>query len=122
MRQLIERSGFHDRYDLKWKAVCGTRYLATCTPYSPGRTAVNGRMLRHFSILCTPTPTKHDIAAIFNAVAELALNTWPDACGGLRASLVKASLEIHARVVAHLLPTPSRFHYLFGLKDIKRGE
>lgn len=38
----------------------------------------------------------------------------------MRASVVDATLDVYKTVMASLLPTPTRSHYTFNLRDISR--
>lgn len=48
VRQFLDSGGFHDTKKLVWKEVFDVTLMAACSPPGGGRSALNGRLLRHF--------------------------------------------------------------------------
>jgi dynein heavy chain, axonemal len=45
---------------------------------------------------------------------------FPDAVKEMTSSIVLATLDIYQTAMASLLPTPTKSHYLFNLRDVSR--
>lgn len=61
-------------------------------------------------------PSHHPQAILGHHLAKL----HPDIGNVLGTSLIEATLELYGWLTEVLLPTPSRFHYLFNLRDLSR--
>ena len=63
-----------------------------------------------------------DLVHIFEAILDWHLSTkgFPASACGLAHSLVGATLEVYAQSMAKLLPTPTKSHYVFNLRDFAR--
>ena len=63
-----------------------------------------------------------DLVHIFEAILDWHLSTkgFPASACGLAPSLVGATLEVYAQSMAKLLPTPTKSHYTFNLRDVSK--
>ena len=110
--------GFYDRKGQYWKDVDDTVLLAACAPAGGDRQRISARFTRHFALLCMPPPPAATISAILTAVLSEFLEAAPRAISGMGPALVAASVELYGRLAAELLPTPTKSHYTFNLRDL----
>jgi len=78
--------------------------------------------MRHFHVINVPTASEEILTMIFDTIiAEfLTVNLFPDdvkKCGNIA---VAATIDLFTQFNKNMLPIPSRFHYLFNLRDVSR--
>ncbi|KAF8069431.1 DHC1 [Scenedesmus sp. PABB004] len=129
MRTFVERRGFYDRgKELGWKHVKDVQALAAMGPPGGARNAVDPRFVSLFSAFGIAPPGADTLRTIFQARAtagailggHLARDAAPGVAEALGESLTDVTLELYAAVLEALPPTPSRFHYVFNLRDLSR--
>ena len=84
--------------------------LPVCAPPGGGRNQLSFRFLRHMIPLNFPTPNSSTAFKIFNSL--LAPNC------SFSEPIVKTTIAVFEKVSLSLLPTPSKFHYVFNMRDI----
>uniref|UniRef100_A0A673W197 Dynein axonemal heavy chain 6 n=1 Tax=Salmo trutta TaxID=8032 RepID=A0A673W197_SALTR len=120
LRQFQDFHGFYDREKFFWKEIQDMTIAAACAPPGGGRNPVTPRFIRHFSMLCLPTPSEHSLKQIFNAILSGFLSEFPQAVRSSAGSIVDAAVEIYHRMSVDLLPTPAKSHYVFNLRDLSK--
>uniref|UniRef100_A0A6Q2Z4C9 Dynein, axonemal, heavy chain 6 n=1 Tax=Esox lucius TaxID=8010 RepID=A0A6Q2Z4C9_ESOLU len=120
LRQFQDFQGFYDRETFFWKEIQDTTIAAACAPPGGGRNPVTPRFIRHFSMLCLPTPSEHSLKQIFRAILSGFLSDFPQAVKSASGSVVDAAVEIYHRMSVDLLPTPAKSHYVFNLRDLSK--
>ncbi|KAG9342632.1 hypothetical protein JZ751_016069 [Albula glossodonta] len=65
LRQFQDFHGFYDREKFFWRSIQDMTIAAACAPPGGGRNPVTPRFIRHFSMLCLPTPSEHSLKQIF---------------------------------------------------------
>ncbi|TRY65354.1 hypothetical protein DNTS_005929 [Danionella cerebrum] len=120
LRQFQDFRGFYDREKFFWKEIHDMTIAAACAPPGGGRNPVTPRFIRHFSMLCLPTPSEHSLKQIFKAVLGGFLSEFPVAVKQAADSIVDAAVEIYRRMSVDLLPTPAKSHYVFNLRDLSK--
>ena len=87
-----------------------------------GRNSVSKRFLRHFLVLCIPQPSDNNLKKIFESIIKGYLNSYPfvEVVKKASESLVNSTLAFYKAISTELLPTPSRFHYTFNMRDISK--
>ncbi|KAK0131808.1 Dynein heavy chain 6, axonemal [Merluccius polli] len=120
LRQFQDFSGFYDREKFFWKEIQDMTIAAACAPPGGGRNPVTPRFMRHFSMLCLPTPAEHSLKLIFKAILSGFLSDFPQAVRSCAGSIVSAAVEIYHRMSVDLLPTPAKSHYVFNLRDLSK--
>lgn len=100
-------------------------FLNVCAPPSGGRNPVTPRLFRHFNMLWMPDLSNRSMEHIFNSILKGFLQENPNKIegGGLdkySMNIVKSTIAIYNRVTRDLLPTPSKCHYTFNLRDVSK--
>ncbi|KAL1023853.1 hypothetical protein UPYG_G00047240 [Umbra pygmaea] len=120
LRQFQDFHGFYDREKFFWKEIQDVTVAAACAPPGGGRNPVTPRFIRHFSMLCLPTPSEHSLKQIFKAILSGFLSEFPLVVKSLSGSIIDAAVEIFHRMSVDLLPTPAKSHYVFNLRDLSK--
>ena len=118
--------------------------LAAMGPPGGGRNHVTHRLLRHFNIVSIDTFDEATMQSIFTPIIDWHFNNGFDVAlkrfsrvsitlhfhlcsvSKLLTSLpllqiiIGATLDIFQQAIANFLPTPSKSHYLFNLRDFSR--
>ncbi|XP_041838798.1 dynein heavy chain 6, axonemal [Melanotaenia boesemani] len=120
LRQFQDFSGFYDRNKFFWKEIQEMTIAAACAPPGGGRNPVTPRLIRHFSMLCLPTPSEQSLKHIFKAILNGFLSNFVQEVKGCAEQIVDAAVEIYKRLSLDLLPTPAKSHYVFNLRDLSK--
>lgn len=96
--------------------------ICAAAPPGGGRAALTPRFMRHFHIINIPTASEEILTHIFDTIiaAFLGANLFSDdvrKCGNIA---VAATIDMFTQFDKTMLPIPSRFHYLFNLRDVSR--
>ncbi|TYZ65733.1 hypothetical protein PybrP1_011994 [[Pythium] brassicae (nom. inval.)] len=120
LRQLLDFGGFYDRDKLFWKDVADTMLLVAAAPAGGGRSHCTPRFVRHFHVLSMYPAGDASLQLIFASILGGFLDKFPPPVKALRDAVIASVIEIYARVTRELLPTPSKFHYTFNLRDVSK--
>jgi len=66
--------------------------------------------------------TNETLVTIFQTILSWHLETggFPDSCRKLGPGIIAATLDMYSQSMAKLLPTPTKSHYTFNLRDFAR--
>ena len=120
LRQVIDQKGFYDVNKLFFKNVADLIFAGACAPPGGGRNEISPRLLRQFSMVWLTGLTEASMTRIFSNILEGFLAKSNASLSQLAHSIVTASVEIYKKVEKDLLPTPSKSHYTFNLRDLSK--
>ena len=120
LRQLFDFGFFYDRKEKTKITIKDTCFVCLASPPEGGRNALSTRFTRHFDILCFPNARNSTISRIFNSILEGYLTNFEDNIKNICHDIVNASIEFYERICKEKLPTPSKFHYTFNLRDLSK--
>jgi len=121
LRQAIGSGGFYDRKKLFFKHLADTQFIAACAPPGGGRNNTTPRLLRHFHLVNMADLSTASMRKIFASIVSGFLGDgFPVDCLRLAKPIVNASVDIYTRITNELLPTPSKSHYTFNLRDLSK--
>lgn len=120
LRQYLGYGGFFNRKDLYWVDVHDLTIVAACQPAGGGRSSPDARLLRQFTTLYINEPSETSLNTIFKTILSVyyARMKYSDEIVNLRDKVVQASVTLFTKVCQQFLPTPSRSHYTFNLRDL----
>jgi dynein heavy chain, axonemal len=65
-------------------------------------------------------PQESEIKRIFGSMISQKLQDFEDEFKSLGEAMTSATIEMYEAIVQRFLPTPTRIHYLFNLRDISK--
>ncbi|GIL64289.1 hypothetical protein Vafri_18269 [Volvox africanus] len=121
LRQFQDHGGWYGR-DNVFRNIQDVLLVTAMGPPGGGRDPVTNRFTRHFATLCLPEATRATLAHIFGTIQGWFLRTrgFPEAVVHLKDAVIAATLDVYSAAVSQLLPTPTKSHYTFNLRDCSR--
>ncbi|CAE8588678.1 unnamed protein product [Polarella glacialis] len=120
LRQMTDQGGFFDRKKHEWKDVENTTLLLCAGPPGGGRNKMTLRFTRHSLVLCMPPTSEEAMTTIFGSIINGFLAKFKGDVQGLANAAVAGTIEIYNKCGDELLPTPTRPHYTFNLRDVSK--
>jgi dynein heavy chain len=121
LRQLIDSGFIYDRPKYFKKIIENYRFLCAAAPPA-GRAQLTPRFMRHFHIVNIPNANEEILTHIFKTMISefMIMNKFAQDVCKCCDSAVAATIELFMQINKKLLPIPSKFHYLFNLRDISK--
>ncbi|CAH8627144.1 unnamed protein product [Schistosoma bovis] len=120
LRQYQDFHGFYDRDKLEWINIQNMILCSACGPPGGGRNSITSRLIRHFALFVIPSPSEISLKQIFSSIINGYLLEFPQGVRSVGDSIVNAAVEIYSRMAKELLPTPTKSHYVFNLRDLSK--
>lgn len=85
-----------------------------------GSFTINPRLQRHFATFAVSLPSADAMRTIYGKILKqyLANSLFAESVQQTADCLVECAIVLHARVTSTFLPTATKFHYLFNLRDL----
>ncbi|CAK85038.1 unnamed protein product (macronuclear) [Paramecium tetraurelia] len=119
-RQIIDQGGFYDLKKLYFMYVKDCQFITACAPPGGGRNPVTPRLFRHFNQTWCPDLSQRSMEVIFTAILKGFLMEQNKGLDKFASYIVKSSVEIYFKITKELLPTPTKSHYTFNLRDLSK--
>lgn len=122
MRMILERGGlFEQGKDLVWRALKDMTYVGGMGPPGGGRRSLDPRFVSFFSIFHCLPPSADSLNKIFGSIlnGHFAMG-FSKKLQAIISDITSMSIETYFEIKNRLLPTPTKFHYTFNLRDISR--
>eukprot|EP00048_Salpingoeca_helianthica_P012895 m.192407 g.192407 ORF g.192407 m.192407 type:complete len:3920 (+) comp15437_c5_seq100:290-12049(+) len=121
LKLLLERGGLYDRgKDLIWKFLRDLGYIAAMGKPGGGRNNVDPRFLSLFSCFNVTFPSPQSLQKIYSSILSGHLAGFGADVQALSVPLTQATMALYNDIILSLPPTPSKFHYIFNLRDLSR--
>jgi dynein heavy chain, axonemal len=86
-----------------------------------GRNEITGRFTRHANVIAMDSFTDDTMIKIFSSIIDWHFSKgFESVFFRLGKTIVQATLEVYKQTISKFLPTPSKSHYVFNLRDISR--
>uniref|UniRef100_A0A8C4NK34 Dynein heavy chain n=1 Tax=Eptatretus burgeri TaxID=7764 RepID=A0A8C4NK34_EPTBU len=106
------KPGRKDLHDLHFLAAMGTTGGA--------RHKVDSRFLSLFSIIHVPFPCAESLLSIYTSMLSGHLEPFSEDIQAMCKHITLCTAKLYNFVLQTLPPTPSRFHYIFNMRDLSR--
>ncbi|CAG9821168.1 unnamed protein product [Phaedon cochleariae] len=120
LKLLFENGGFYDRgKDLNWKSLKDISYFAAMGVAGGGRNEVDPRFMSMFTVINLVFPTSTTLNHVYTSILMGHLSSFNEVVQ-IASTLITMTLNLYDICVAQLPPTPSKFHYIFNMRDLSR--
>jgi len=89
-------------------------------PPGGGRSKITNRLVRHYNMLTYTELDEESIRSIFLNLLNYFFARFSDEVKGIIPELISSVLLVYNTVRLEMLPTPSKSHYTFNLRDISK--
>ncbi|XP_076302983.1 dynein axonemal heavy chain 7 [Lasioglossum baleicum] len=122
LRQWLDQGEWYDRRDRSMVKLIDVQLMCAMSPPVQGGKDVTPRFKRHFVVLTISEFEDAVMTMIFSKIVLWHLDTRGfskefDPCID---EIVVATLDVYKQSVGNLLPTPTKCHYVFNLRDFSR--
>jgi len=119
LRQWLDHKGWWKR--IPFHTFCNVLDIVMIGAMGPpggGRNPVSNRFLRHFNQIAHTELEFDSLFMIFNTILSGKMSEYNADIQSMIENMVKASIDVYFKVCESLLPTPSKSHYTFNLRDL----
>ena len=96
-------------------------FMSACAPPSGGRNKVTQRLFRHFNMIWMTELSVDSMKQIFKSIIDGFLELGPNkTLLDDSEDIIDAALELYNKIRIEKLPTPSKSHYTFNLRDLSK--
>uniref|UniRef100_A0A4W2H6H3 Dynein axonemal heavy chain 14 n=1 Tax=Bos indicus x Bos taurus TaxID=30522 RepID=A0A4W2H6H3_BOBOX len=119
IRQLLDMGGIYDTEKITWKNIQDLSLVAACV-FPVSKRYISPRLLKHFSILVLPHLPQTAIKTIFQVHlgTYFSINNFAPEVQKTKDQIISCCLAVYHQVCQTMLPTPTKCHYMFNLRDI----
>ncbi|XP_049589438.1 dynein axonemal heavy chain 1 [Syngnathus scovelli] len=130
LRQWMDHTGWYDRKMIgSFKQIVDINFACAMGPPGGGRNPITPRFTRHFSFLSFTELEDASMTKIFSTILGSWMNgkmskknpgrTVPEIIP-LNNAIVSVTIRVYATICSQLLPTPTKSHYTFNLRDLSK--
>ena len=123
LRQWVDHAGWFERKVVgtaQYRELVDIQFVAAMGPPGGGRNIVTNRFLRHFNMINFTEMEQESLFSIFSSILNAFLSNLDGDIVGVIPSVVKSTVSIFNTLCEKLLPTPTKSHYTFNLRDLSK--
>ncbi|XP_073447159.1 dynein axonemal heavy chain 3 isoform X1 [Aquarana catesbeiana] len=121
LRQWIDHGHWYDKKDTSRMDIVDVLLISAMGPPGGGRNDITVRFTRHLNVVSINAFDDETLTKIFCSIADWHFGKGFD-IAFLRSGklMIQATMAIYKTAVEKFLPTPSKSHYVFNLRDFSR--
>lgn len=124
LRQFLDQGGWYDNKDKDkpFRKIVEVMLVAAMGPPGGGRSALTPRFMRHLHLISLTQFEDETLTRIYSSILKwyLSSNGFQQEVIRTEPKVVAATLDIYKESMKRLLPTPTKSHYLFNLRDFSK--
>jgi dynein heavy chain, axonemal len=122
LRQWMDHEGWYERRPpCNFRTIVDTQFVSSMGPPGGGRNPVTNRFLRHFNFISFTEMSDESVMRIFTTIlGAFFRKSFSEPIQGVTEQVVGSTIELYNNIRSQLLPTPSKSHYTFNLRDLSK--
>ena len=127
LKFLIERGSMYDRTGddskgefLVKKTYRDLQFMAAMAPPGGGRNPVDERFISLYNVISILEPSRETLQKIYSSILGHWVKNFTEDIQNVVDRLTNATLTLYENAVTYLVRSPTKFHYLFNLRDLSR--
>ncbi|KAL3678222.1 hypothetical protein R1sor_021178 [Riccia sorocarpa] len=122
LRQWMDHGGWYNREENTFRALLDIEFAAAMGPPGGGRNAVTPRFIRHFNVLSILDFDDSSLSTVFTTIMDWWIRKarLPQEVLSMGNVLVHVTIDVFRAIQRELLPTPSKSHYIYNMRDISK--
>jgi dynein heavy chain len=122
IRQFFDHKNWYDRKDSSKIELIDIQIMSAMGPAGGGRNVITPRLQRHFSQVVINSFDENSMFRIFKSICEWHLHrfNFDTVVKSMATELVTGTMHVYQWATENLLPTPTKTHYTFNLRDFSR--
>ncbi|XP_069141245.1 dynein axonemal heavy chain 3-like isoform X4 [Argopecten irradians] len=120
LRQWIDHKYWFDRKDTTILELVDIVMVSAMGPPGGGRNNVTPRFTRHFNVIGIESFDEETMKNIFSPILDWHFNSFETTLRRFSRIILVSTMEIYNSAIVKFLPSPSRSHYVFNLRDFAR--
>ncbi|CAI8026112.1 Dynein heavy chain 3, axonemal [Geodia barretti] len=121
LRQWVDHKHWYDKKDNSRLELADVNLVCAMGPPGGGRNPITNRFTRHFNLISIESFDDTTMTKIFSSMVDWHFGKGFDASFlRLGKMMVQATMAVYKAAVVTFLPTPSKSHYVFNLRDFSR--
>uniref|UniRef100_A0A3Q2QRM0 Dynein axonemal heavy chain 7 n=1 Tax=Fundulus heteroclitus TaxID=8078 RepID=A0A3Q2QRM0_FUNHE len=120
LRQWIDHHHWYDKKDTSVLNIADVLFMSAMGPPGGGKNDITGRFTRHLNIISIDSFDDETLTKIFSSIVDWHFSKGFDASFFLGKIMVQATMSVYKTTIDSFLPTPSKSHYIFNLRDFSR--
>lgn len=122
LRTWLDHRFVYGKKDVSKIELCDVLLLSAMGPPGGGRNDITARMTSHLNVIGIDAFSDEILTGIFNTITNkfYSMDGWDRAFQKSGSTVVQATLEVYKKAMEVFLPTPTKSHYVFNLRDYAR--
>ncbi|MED6291229.1 Dynein heavy chain 3, axonemal, partial [Characodon lateralis] len=121
LRQWLDHHHWYDKKDTSSLNIVDVLFISAMGPPGGGKNDITGRFTRHLNIISIDSFDDETLTKIFSSIVDWHFSKGFDASFfRLGKIMVQATMSVYKATIDSFLPTPSKSHYIFNLRDFSR--
>ena len=120
----MDHGGWYDLESKEFNQFKDIQFVACMGPPGGGRNNITQRYLRHYFKIYIDSFGNESMTTIFSTIVEWFFTRQPEAFSkpvvSMKSSMVAATLHVFSKACTELLPTPTKIHYIYNLRDVSK--
>uniref|UniRef100_A0A7M5WS23 Dynein heavy chain 3, axonemal n=2 Tax=Clytia hemisphaerica TaxID=252671 RepID=A0A7M5WS23_9CNID len=121
LRQWIDHRHWYDLKDTSTLNLEDVLLVTAMCPPGGGRNDVTDRFIRHLNVISIADFDDNTLTKIFTSINDWHFNKgFESSFLRMGKILVSATMQVYKEAITNFLPTPTKSHYVFNLRDFSR--